>query len=40
MIARTVTVLHHGAVLVEDTMENIMRNTTVRDVYLGKHGGS
>jgi len=40
MIARTVTVMHQGAVLVEDTMEQIMKNATVRDVYLGKHGGS
>lgn len=39
MIARTVTVLHQGAVLVEDTMDAILENTTVRDVYLGKHGG-
>ncbi len=40
MIARTVTVMHQGAVLVEDTMDRIMKNATVRDVYLGKHGGS
>src|SRR5260370_42499926 len=40
MIARTVTVMHQGAVLVEDTMDRIMKNPTVRDVYLGKHGGS
>jgi len=39
MIARTVTVLHQGRVLVEDTMDRILRNITVRDVYLGKHGG-
>jgi ABC-type uncharacterized transport system ATPase subunit len=39
MIARTVTVLHQGAVLVEDTMDAILENTTVRDVYLGKQGG-
>jgi ABC-type uncharacterized transport system ATPase subunit len=37
MIARTVTVMHQGAVLVEDTMDQIMKNPTVRDVYLGKH---
>ena len=37
MIARTVTVMHQGAVLVEDTMDRIMRNPTVRDVYLGTH---
>ena len=39
MIARMVTVMHQGAVLVEDTMDRIMRNATVRDVYLGTHGG-
>jgi branched-chain amino acid transport system ATP-binding protein len=40
MIARTVTVMHQGAVLVEDTMDQILKNGTVRDVYLGKHGGA
>jgi ABC-type uncharacterized transport system ATPase subunit len=40
MIASTVTVMHQGAVLVEDTMDQIMKNTAVRDVYLGKHGGA
>jgi urea transport system ATP-binding protein len=40
MIARTVTVMHHGAVLVEDTMDRILENPMVRDVYLGKHGGA
>jgi urea transport system ATP-binding protein len=39
MIARTVTVMHQGAVLVEDTMDRILEDRTVRDVYLGKHGG-
>ena len=39
MIARTVTVMHQGAVLVEDTMDRILKNSAVRDVYLGKHGG-
>ena len=38
MIARTVTVMHQGAVLVEDTMDRILENGAVRDVYLGKHG--
>jgi branched-chain amino acid transport system ATP-binding protein len=38
MIASTVTVLHQGAVLVEDTMDRILKNSAVRDVYLGKHG--
>ena len=40
MIARTVTVMHQGAVLVEDTMDQIMKNTIVRDVYLGTHARS
>jgi branched-chain amino acid transport system ATP-binding protein/urea transport system ATP-binding protein len=40
MIARTVTVMHQGAVLVEDTMDHILKNSAVRDIYLGKHGGS
>jgi ABC-type uncharacterized transport system ATPase subunit len=39
MIARTVTVMHQGGVLVEDTMDRILMNSAVRDVYLGKHGG-
>jgi len=40
MIARTVTVMHQGAVLVEDTMDQILKNSAVRDIYLGKHGGN
>ena len=40
MIARTVTVIHQGAVLVEDTMDRILKNSAVRDIYLGKHGGA
>jgi ABC-type uncharacterized transport system ATPase subunit len=40
MIARTVTVMHQGAVLVEDTMDRILENRAVRDVYLGEHGGA
>jgi branched-chain amino acid transport system ATP-binding protein/urea transport system ATP-binding protein len=40
MIARTVTVMHQGAVLVEDTMDRILDNGAVRDVYFGKHGGA
>jgi len=39
MIARMVTVMHQGAVLVEDTMDRILKDSSVRDVYLGKHGG-
>jgi urea transport system ATP-binding protein len=38
MIAHTVTVMHQGAVLVEDTMDQILKNSAVRDIYLGKHG--
>jgi branched-chain amino acid transport system ATP-binding protein len=38
MIASTVTVFHQGRIIVEDSMENILRNPTVRDVYLGKKG--
>jgi branched-chain amino acid transport system ATP-binding protein len=36
MIASKVTVLDQGQVLVEDSMEAILRNPRVRDVYLGK----
>ena len=36
MIARRVTVFNQGAVLVEDTIDNILRNPLVRDIYLGK----
>ncbi len=36
MIASKVTVLDRGRVLVEDSMENILRHPIVRDVYLGK----
>ena len=37
-IAKIVTVFHQGQVLAEDTMENIQRNQTVLDVYLGRSG--
>lgn len=36
MIAKQVTVFNQGSVLVEDTVENILRNPLVRDIYLGK----
>jgi branched-chain amino acid transport system ATP-binding protein len=36
MIAKKVTVFNRGSVLVEDSVENIMRNSLVRDIYLGK----
>jgi ABC-type uncharacterized transport system ATPase subunit len=35
-IANKVTVFDQGAILVEDTMENVLRNQQVRDIYLGK----
>jgi branched-chain amino acid transport system ATP-binding protein len=36
MIARTVTVFHQGRVLMEDTVDAVLRDSRVRDVYLGK----
>lgn len=41
MIAKTVTVFNRGEVLMEDTVENVLKDQRVRDVYLGKqaHGG-
>jgi branched-chain amino acid transport system ATP-binding protein len=36
MIAKQVTVFNQGGVLVEDSVENILRNPLVRDIYLGK----
>lgn len=36
MIADQVTVFHQGKILIEDHVENILRNQIVRDVYLGK----
>jgi len=35
MIADIVTVLHEGRILIEDTMDNVVRNAKVREVYLG-----
>ena len=40
MIASKVTVFNQGAVLVEDEVEAIMHNPTVRDVYLGKQAAA
>jgi ABC-type uncharacterized transport system ATPase subunit len=40
MIASKVTVFNQGAVLVEDNVEAIMHNPTVRDVYLGKQAAA
>ncbi len=36
LLAKRVTVLHRGAILVEDSMENVARNPMVREVYLGR----
>ena len=36
MIAKTVTVLHQGAVLMEDNVDAVLADQRVRDVYLGK----
>jgi branched-chain amino acid transport system ATP-binding protein len=36
MIGKKVTVFNQGGVLVEDSVENILRNPVVRDIYLGK----
>jgi branched-chain amino acid transport system ATP-binding protein len=35
MIAGIVTVFHQGRILLEDTMEKVLENTVVREVYLG-----
>jgi len=40
MIAKKVTVFNQGSVLVEDEVENIMRNPLVRDIYLGKQAAA
>ncbi len=40
MIASRVTVFNQGAVLVEDTIGNILRNPVVRDIYLGKQAAA
>ncbi len=40
MIAGKVTVFNQGAVLVEDNVEAILKNPTVRDVYLGKQAAA
>lgn len=36
MIANRVTVFHRGTILIEDTMDGILHNATVRDIYLGR----
>jgi branched-chain amino acid transport system ATP-binding protein len=40
MIAKQVTVFNRGSVLVEDTVEDILRNPLVRDIYLGKQAAA
>ena len=36
MIAKTVTVFHQGRILLEDSVEAVLADSRVRDVYLGK----
>jgi len=38
-IARTVTVFHHGRILMEDSFDRVAADPTVREVYLGRSGG-
>lgn len=38
MIAKTVTVFNRGKVIVEDTIENVLEDAQVREIYLGKQG--
>ena len=40
MIADRVTVFHQGKILIEDSMDKIMRDERVRDVYLGKQASA
>ena len=40
MIAKQVSVFNQGSVLVEDAVENILRNPLVRDIYLGKQAAA
>jgi len=39
MIAKTVTVFNRGEVLMEDTVEKVLADQRVKDVYLGKQAG-
>jgi branched-chain amino acid transport system ATP-binding protein/urea transport system ATP-binding protein len=39
MIAKTVTVFNRGEVLLEDTVERVLADQRVKDVYLGKQTG-
>lgn len=36
MIAKTVTVFHQGRILMEDTIDTVLADQRVRDIYLGK----
>jgi branched-chain amino acid transport system ATP-binding protein len=40
MIANKVTVFSQGTILMEDGVENIMRNPLIRDIYLGKQAAA
>jgi branched-chain amino acid transport system ATP-binding protein len=40
MIGKQVTVFNRGSILVEDAVENILRNPLVRDIYLGKQAAA
>jgi ABC-type uncharacterized transport system ATPase subunit len=40
IIAKQVTVFNRGSILVEDAVENILRNPLVRDIYLGKQAAA
>jgi branched-chain amino acid transport system ATP-binding protein/urea transport system ATP-binding protein len=39
-IARTVTVFHQGRILMEDSFDRVAADPRVREVYLGRSGGS
>ena len=40
MIAKTVTVFHQGRILMEDTVDKVLADQRVRDVYLGKRAAA
>ena len=40
MIAERVTVLHQGRVLMNAHVDDVMREASVRDIYLGKHASA
>ena len=40
MIAKQVTVFNRGSIVVEDAVDNILRNPFVRDIYLGKQAAA